>query len=506
MHESHLADQPRALSRAGIERLLWPLSWLGFLLITLVCRAPSLRSPIAEDAGDYLYVGRVLFHGGTPYVDAAETRSPATPVLYGAIDLVTGNSATGVRLALALAASLTALLLARWVARSAGLRTGLIAGALFASLGTLLIYDGVDPNTEQFGVLFMVGAVLLASSGTTLAAAGAGALAGWAILMNPGFVTIGVLAGLELLRANRRSGRRAIVLAAAAFGAGLVAIAVPFAVWLGAAGALDDMKTQVWDYSRASASAKTLVSPPPTSITDLHHLFDVPGGWLWIGGAVGALVAIVLPGRTRGIGVTALVWVVLSWLRVKSNHGFEYGHHYYVGVPGIVAGIAVGLGAVLDRVPRRTGIVLATVVLAVPLWVYVVRPQRADLKLPVHDRAHSIRAAHAYPIAEVIRRETPPGSKIFVAGSEPQIYWLTNRTAPTRWFANYELFVFPRFSKERDRQLRADPPAAIALLTPETLADVDTSLEKLIVDLRYRVAWHDDWGTVWVRDGAPARP
>ncbi len=499
MHETQLAEQPRGLSRALIERYLWPLSWLGFLLITLLCRAPSLRAPIGEDAADYLYVGRLIFDGSTPYADAGETRSPATPVLYGAIDLVTGSSATGVRLALALSASVTALLLARWVARSAGLRTGLIAGALFASLGTLLVYDGVDPNTEQFGVLFMVGAVLLASSGTTLAAAGAGALCGWAILMNPGFAPIVLLAGFELLRANREAGRRAILVAAVAFGAGMVAIAVPFAVWLGLAGALGDLKTQVWDYSRMSATAHTLVSPPPTKLTDLHHLFDIPARGLWIAGAAGALFAIALRGPARRIGVSALLWIVLSWLRVKFNHGFEYGHHYYVGMPGIVAGIAAGIGALLDIAPRRAGLALAAVLLAVPLWFQVARPQLDDLKRPSYDRANSVRAAHAYPIADVIRRVTPPGSKIFVAGSEPEIYWLTNRTAPTRWFANYELFIFPRFSKERDRQLRADPPAAIALLAPETLTDVDGSLEKLIADLNYQVVWHDDWGTVWVR-------
>jgi len=499
VHEARLAGLQPALSRTGIQRYLWPLGGLGFLLLTLLCRAPSLRSPIGEDAATYLYVGRTIFDGGTPYVDAVETKGPATHLLYGAIDLVSSGSATGVRLALALAAALTALLLARWVARSAGVRTGLIAGALFASLGTLTALEGLDPNTEQFGVLFMVGAVLLASSGTTAAAAGAGALSGWAMLMNPGFATIVALAGFELVRATRGSGSRATLRAAAAFGAGMVAIAVPFGVWLGAAGALGDMKTQVWDYSRLSAGARLTISGPATSLTDLHHLFDVPAGGLWVAGAVGALGAIVLPGRARPIGVSALLWIVLAWLRVKSNHGFEWGHHYYVGMPGIVAGMAAGIGAMLDVVPRRAGVALAAVLLAVPLWAYVAQPQLKDLELPRDQRARSGRFAQAYPMAAVIRRETPPGSPIFVAGSEAELYWLTGRTAPTRWFADYALFAFPRFSRERAVQLRRNPPAAIALLAPETLADVDHSLGRLIRDLGYRVAWHGLWGTVWVR-------
>ena len=493
-HKSHGRHPPPGGRASG--GFLWPLSGLGFLLLTLLCRAPSLRAPMTEDAATYLYVGRTIFHGGTPYVDAVETKGPATHLLYGAVDLVSGSSPTVVRLALALAAALTALLLARWVARSAGVRTGLIAGALFASLGTLTALEGVDPNTEQVGVLFMVGAVLLASSGTTLAAAGAGALSGWAILMNPGFATIVLLAGFELLRATRGSGHRASLRAAAAFGAGMIAIAAPFAVWLGAAGALDDMKTQVWDFSRLSAEARLTISPPATSLTDLHHLFDVPAGSLWIAGAAGALVAIAIPDALRRIGVSALLWIVLSWLRVKSNHGFEWGHHYYVGMPGIVAGMAAGVGAMLDTLPRRLGIPVAAVLLAVPLWTFVARPQLHELQLPRDQRAGAGRFGEAYPIAAAIRRETPPGSADLRRGQRSRDLLDHRPHGADTLVRRLRAVRLPPLL--RRARASAAPRSAASLACSRRNPDRrHDSLQRLIRDLRYRLAWQSRWGTVW---------
>jgi hypothetical protein len=484
---------------APAHRHPWVLSAFGFLLLTLASRMASLRAPIGEDTAGYLYVGRTIFDGGTPYLDAAEPKGPATHVLFGAIGLLTGDSAIAVRLVLALAATATALLLARWVARSAGMRTGLLAGALFASLGTATALDGLDPNTEQFGVLFMVAAVLLCASGSTLGAAGAGALSAWAILMNPGFATILIVAGVELLRATRGSGARTVLVRIATFAGGMLLMAAPFGIWLGAAGALDDMRVQVWDYARLAADARLTSSPPATSITDLRHLLDLPAGGLWIAGGVGAVVAIALDGRARAIGWSALLWMAVAWLRGKSNSGFEWNHHYYVAMPGIAAGLGAGVGALLDVVPRRAGVAVAAMVLAAPVWIYVVGPQWRDWALPSDQRANVARFAAAYPVAEVIRRETPPGSQIFVAGSEAEIYWLSGRRAPTRWFVNYGLFATPEYASERERDLRRNPPAAIALLAPETLNDVGDDVERLIRDLGYRIVWQTPQATVWTR-------
>ena len=40
------------------------------------------RAPLNNDAGQYLYVGRTLLDGGTPYVDAANNKGPVTYGLF----------------------------------------------------------------------------------------------------------------------------------------------------------------------------------------------------------------------------------------------------------------------------------------------------------------------------------------------------------------------------------------------------------------------------------------
>ena len=75
---------------------------------------------------------------------------------------------------------------------------------------------------------------------------------------------------------------------------------------------------------------------------------------------------------------------------------------------------------------------MGVMVLVVPVWSLVVGPQWRDWDLPVNERAHSVRFATAYPIADVIKRETPAGSKIFVAVS-----WTHRISRPAKMRGNW---------------------------------------------------------------------
>jgi len=481
------------------ERHRWATLTGAFAVLSLASRASSLRAPIGEDTAGYLYMGQTILHGGMPYVDAAEPKGPMTDLLFAAIYAVSQHSAVALRLTLFVAAVLAALLLARYVARLAGMRAGVLAGALFATLGSTIALDGYDPNTEQYGVTVMVAAWLCASVETTAAALAAGALVAAATLMNPGFLSIVVIVAYELWRSRADTGWRAVVNALLLMLAGAVALAAPVLLWLDLGGALHDMKVQVWDYARTAAAAHLTSSPPPTSPTDLRFLFNVPAGSLWVLGAVGAMVGIWSGGGLRRVGGSALVWIVVAWLRAKSNHGFEWTHHYYVGVPGIVVGLAVGVDALLRESKRHGRVAILVMTLTLPLWIYVIGPQWREWALPSYARAGGQRFSIAYPMASVIRRTTPRGSPIFVAGSEAEVYWVSRRRAPTRWFVNYGLFARPDYARERARDLRRTPPAAIAVVAPETLTDVSDDVQRLVTDLHYRVVFQNPGGTVWVR-------
>ena len=217
----------------------------GLVVVTAIvalARLATLRAPFNNDAGQYLYVGRTLLDGGTPYVDAANNKGPVTYGLFALLELVGGSHPVVHRAVLIGFAALAALAVAGYTAHYAGRAAGAFAGVTFALLSGTPALEGDDPNTEQFGIAPMAGAWYLATRGSSRSAAAAGALTAAAVLMNIAFAVVAPFVAWELWRAAP-AGRRLRPLLVAA--AGAAAVALPIVVWLAAAGALDDFAAQV---------------------------------------------------------------------------------------------------------------------------------------------------------------------------------------------------------------------------------------------------------------------
>jgi hypothetical protein len=472
------------------------LAALVFLaLLTLASRPATIRMAIPEDAGSYLYVGQTILDGGTPYVDAADNKGPVTYLLFALIRLGSGTSAVAVRLTLLCFAVLAALALAAYVARFAGRVTGLVAGAAFAALGSADALEGAHPNTEQYGIAPIVGSLWLATRATARRSAAAGAAIAAAGLVNPAFLVAAPFALFELWRAGGPATRRARFAAA---GGGALAVTVPVLAWITASGALDDMGTQVFGYAREAAS-----SPPPTATPDgvrpggldVGYLLDVPAPGLFaVGLAGGALAA--ADRRLRPIALPSIVWILVMWARVKVP-SYEYSHHYYLAMPGIAAGLALGLTSLWQRRdPWWTA--AAVLAVAVPLAVYVVRPQVQALEVPPWERwGHGNAYAVAYRVAEFIDDHTEPGEPVFMAGGAGEVYWLADRSAPTRFFTEYHLHLDPAYPGELDRALRRRPPIAVGVLPGDRVA---RPIQYFMTEFRYHRRYRRDRAAVWLID------
>jgi hypothetical protein len=311
--------------------------------------------------------------------------------------------------------------------------------------------------------------------------------------MNIGFAPVALLVAFELWRARDAEATRTVRFALAA--AGGLAILVPLFVWLAANGALDEARVQVWQYARR-ASAGDYVNLPerPFSVRDL---LDVNAGTLWILGLAGCAIAFGNR-RLRPLAISAALWIVVMWLRVKVNRGPEYAHHFYLGLPGIAAGIAVGVRAVADGVPLRRFALIAALVLVAPVWKYGVAPQWNAFHKPVAER--QARFHKAYEIADFVNAHTPRDSTIFVQGSEAEVYWIADRKAPTKYFADYVLWTHRlQLVRERRAELRANPPAAIATIDPEQIYYIGLDdVSKLVEERGYELKYVRDGVSIWL--------
>ena len=110
----------------------------------------------------------------------------------------------------------------------------------------------------------------------------------------------------------------------------------------------------------------------------------------------------------------------------------------------------------------------------------------------------------AHPVARFIRSNTSSHDRIFVAGSDSEVYWLAGRKAPTRFFHVYPLRWDKSYAPERKRALLAHPPKAIVWIYGASNAEKVFGRDVMYVvhHRGYRLAYGKDGAIVWLRHGA----
>jgi hypothetical protein len=489
----------RALQLAGVRA--WALrhpivsSLVLYGVIAAVLRPATWYTPLFEDPAQNLYVGQAIFDGGLPYVDAANNKGPLTYVLFGFLGLLVGTSNVMLKFTVVAAAAIAALLVASYVTRYAGRAVGFLAGLTFALFSGAADMLGYEPMTEVYGLVPMTAAWYLASLGGRRSAAGAGVCAATAALMNPAFGIIVPIAALELWRRGREHGTLLPLFGwAVAGGAWVTALVL---LWLGVSGAVDDMLTQVLGHVAASAddAGAPVASQAFTSdSSELYRFITTPAGGLWIAAAIGAILAWRTP-ALRPLAIPSLLWLGLTLLRVKVID-YELLHQFFLVMPGIAVGLAAGIASLWGST-LRSRVAIAALVLVAPTFTYVIGPQWRALQLSPSERfGVGNNYALAEPVADFVRNNTEPEERIFVGGHAAQVYWLADRRAPTRFFDSFPVAQEDGYRRERNRDLRQDPPRAIVIMadTPP-----DPALRDLLTDLRYQLAFEESGARVFLR-------
>jgi hypothetical protein len=473
--------------------------WLGpgllYLALAALTRVAAYDKPLNRDAANYLYVGRLLWHGTMPYKSAATNKGPVSYAFFGLIDVSLGPRVVLVRLTLLAFVVLASYAVAAYVESHAGRAAGIAAGSALAAVAAVSAWQGDDVNAEQYGIALMAGAWALATRPSRRAAVAAGGVLGLAFAANPLFGIVAPLVAFELWRAapEDRIGRLAAGVAA---GAGVVVVAVIFIV---AGGAWDGFHDQVLSDDLFSAPHGTGIFSGGQF--DVQNAFDVPAGALYWLGIVAAAVA----ARRRELRAPALaciVWIVLVWLKTEAQ-SYSFVHHFYIALPAIAAAVGLALSTFWAQAPVARAALVA-VVLAVPVFDYVVGPQFRQLSVAAELRPE--RYDHlgpnwrlAKPVSAFVDRHTRPSDPVFAAGSDPEVYWLARRTAPTRYFDNFLPLRSRAAKAERTRALEHNPPAAIVAMS-DGVANEDLARLRPFMDAHHYVeAFEQEGARVWLR-------
>ena len=102
-------------------------------------------------------------------------------------------------------------------------------------------------------------------------------------------------------------------------------------------------------------------------------------------------------------------------------------------------------------------------------------------------------------MAAFIRRSTTPGDRVLMAGANPEVYWLAERRAASRYFSYFIPLRDPEAARQRMADLERNPPRAIgAMVNGDAQADLP-ALQGFIGSHHYRLAFELNGAQVWLR-------
>jgi hypothetical protein len=442
------------------------IAWWALLAVTvvivIVVRIRLLEIPLERDEGEYAYAGQLMLQGIPPYKLAYNMKFPGTYAAYALFMSIFGQTIAGVHLGLLLMNGLTIALmffLARRLTNPAG---GIAAASSYAVLSIMPYLLGPAGHATHFVVCLVVAGLLLLlralDRGLRALLFASGTLFGLALLMKQPAIFF-VLFGLAFLiyrdwQARLSHGQ--IFHRAAIFVGGVIlplALTV-FLLWR--SGVIDKFWFWTVVYAREYG---TIFSPLQGVRIFFHVLPDVIRAiWaLWAFAALG-LVACLYDKNLRA-NIVFLVGFLSSSLFALSM-GFFFRQHYFILLLPVLSLFISSAIALTTELPDRSRVVVKAISFALfagALGLPIFWERDFFFELPLPQACRLLYGTNPFvesiPIADYLRAHTTEGDTITVLGSEPQIYFYSQRHSATGYIYTYSLMESHQYARQMQREM-----------------------------------------------------
>lgn len=439
------------------------------VLLVLIVRFHAAQVPLERDEGEYALMGQSILDGIPPYREAGNMKLPGTYYAYAAIMAVFGQTIQGIHLGLLITNLLSTIILfliARPLLGSAG---AALAGAAFSIMSADLSVLGLFAHATHFVMLFaLAGIWLLQQSATSkrriLFLWGSGLCFGLSFLMKQSGVFFPLFGFLWTLYGLVR--RRPIQWKRLLLDSGSLAFAMvlPYALvvaLLAAQGVFEKFWFWTVEYARAYASQldfRTGLELFRAGITPI--ILNNPVICFM---ALAGMIATWLTASGRKIAPFLLAFFLFSLLAVCP--GFFFRQHYFVQLlPAMALYAGAALWVLGDVLAGHTGrsrtIQSAALVAAIALSLTgTISTERALSASTPDEFSRSVYGANPFPesvrVAEYLAKNTLPGDRIAVFGSEPQICFYAHRKSATEHIYMYGLMEIQPFALRMQEDLIA---------------------------------------------------
>jgi hypothetical protein len=494
--------------------------WVFALIAIVILFSASIRLrllefPLERDEGEYACAGQLILRGVAPYLQAYNMKLPGVYAAYAAIMAILGETVGAIHIGLILVNSASIVLVFLLAKRLFDSFAGLVACASFALLSVSPSVLGMAAHATHFVVLPALGGLLLLlraiDSGRLLTLFFSGLLFGLAFLMKQPGIFFSIFGLLYLLWTQFRTSPTAWAKPLVKLAAFLLGVAVPFGLTcliLFASGVFNKFWFWTFSYAKQYVSEVSAAQVLPKLWQSIQGVVG-PSIWLWALAGVGFIsLWTIKEWREKAILVTGLL--VFSFLAVCP--GFYFREHYFIlflPVIAVLAGVAVTSA---QNLLRTKGFSL-TLQLWLPSLAFlaafsysVIQQKQFFFEMSPEAACRARYGGNPFPesleIAKYIKANSAAGDRIAVLGSEPQIYFYSDRRPATGYMYTYGLMEEQKYASEMQREMigeiEAAQPAYLIFVNVPMSWLVRPKSEQLIFDWykRYQQEHYDLVGLV----------
>ena len=511
--ETSPAENPSSSATAGRSgksprsRLEPVWAFAAILLIILLMAGIRFRLrdlPLERDEGEYAYAGQLILQGVPPYEFAYNMKLPGTYAAYAAVMAFFGQSVTGIHLGVILVNAACILLVFLITKALFDSTAAVVAGATFGLFSIRPQLLGLAGHATHFVTLCALISIymLLKACGTRRYALffASGLFAGLAFLMKQPGLLFAIFAGLYLLWREWRGGPLATL--AKKLAIFVSAVILPYLLTcliLFRAGVFQ--KFWFWTFSYARVYGSELGAREGLhQFANRMELQKENAGIIWLL-ILFAMAAFLWNRKLRENSLFILGLLGFSFCAVSV--GFFYRGHYFIVLYPVLAMLAgIGVSAISDLLRRNS---LPKSVAAAPVFLFFLAfanalyAERAVyFTESTHEAAREIYGINPFPealvVADYIQRNSTPGTRVAVIGSEPEIYFYSHRMSATGYIYTYPL---------------VEEQAYASVMQTEFIGEVESANPEYIVYILIERSWlrraHSDehifqWADAYTRD------
>src|SRR5438094_10420090 len=459
-------------------------SFLAAIVLGLVIaiRVRLVGIPLERDEGEYAYAGQLMLQGIPPYKLAYNMKFPGTYAAYELIMALFGQTIVGSHLGLLLINAATILLIFLLGRRLINAMAGIAAAMAYTVLSVSPSVLGLAAHATHFVMLPVLGGTLLLLRGSNRQAFGrlfaSGLLFGIGVLMKQPALFFIPFGAIYLLwnDVHRRFSPKKILLRNLIFGIAAIVPVGTTCLILWYADGFDKFWFWTIDYARQYSSLVPLIYAPRIF---LHSVSEVIGdGWaLWTLAGIG-LIAGLWDRRTRASTGVLLGLLVFSVLALCP--GFYFRSHYFIMIlPAVSLLVGVAISELSDFLAGRVTAVrfVPLLLLSVALSLPVLWDKKFFFEASPVEACRMIYPERPFPesikIAEYVRDHTSQNDTIAVLGSEPQIYFYSNRHSATGYIYTYCLMEPQKYAHQMQQEMireieRAHPKYLVSVVMEDS--------------------------------------